>query len=256
MKDWERIRYEREDLTDYVIHFTRNYFRSGLNQLARQGLANILKSGHIGPTFAPKRTRYSSTLSPTIKGPSPAVCLTEQPISAILKNPVHRYSGYGIAYHKVLLYQAGGRPVLYGSERELGRLLRPDEPGWQDDKEIFTGGLPQDLQYLWVRYKPLLPGCGDYPVDFTWEREWRIKPQAPGLPVLLTNDWSNPPKGMIIVEKDEDVPCFREGLTQLASTGQEWARHLTRIVSLETAKQRLQEGDVRFAKLDTWPTEG
>ena len=119
MKDWERIRDARDDLTDYVIHFTKNVFRP-VSQPARFTLAAILACGYIRPTFAPRPSRHINTPSPTIKGPCPAVCLTEQPIAAVLKMPGKRYSGYGIAYHKVPLYLAGGRPVLYGSKR--GRM--------------------------------------------------------------------------------------------------------------------------------------
>jgi hypothetical protein len=255
MKDWERIRQERDDLTDYVIHFTKHCFKPPVWDKARDVLAKILACGYIRPTFALKPTRHTSTPGPTIKGPSPAVCLTEQPLSAILKIRTNRYSGYGIAYHKVPLYQAGGRPVLYGSERELGRRLRQGEPGWEEGREIFAGGLPPELQYLWVRYAPLMAGSDGYPVDFTWEREWRVKTEGDGLPALLNTDWYRPSKGVIVVERDEDIVFFREGLAQLVARGKAWASHLTRIVSLETARRKLEEGDTRYAKLDTWPEQ-
>jgi hypothetical protein len=255
MKDWEWIRSARADLTDYVVHFTKHCFRPPVWDRARDVLAKILTCGYIRPTFAFKPTRFNRTPRPTIKGPTPAVCLTEQPVSAILKTSTTPYSGYGIAYHKVPLYEAGGRPVLYGSQKELGRPLRQEEQGWEREKEVCTGGLPPELQYLWVRYKPLMAGSADYPVDFTWEREWRVKVDGDGLPVLLRTDWYRPPKGIIIVERDEDIAFFREELAKLAVSGKEWSKHLTRIASLSTAKNKLKEGDDRYAKLDTWPDE-
>ena len=160
MKNWERIRNERLDLTDYVIHFTRDRIEPKRFRNAREVLIEILESGHIRPTFAPMRHRYTSTPRATVKGPFPAVCLTEQPLSAVLtSNRIHgRYSGYGIAYHKVHLYWAGGGPVLYGSDSLLGRRLRENDVGYEEGKDKFVGGLPDSLQYLWANYAPALPG--------------------------------------------------------------------------------------------------
>ena len=254
MRDWERIREKREDLTDYVIHFTKPVYGSTEYYSAKARLAKILRDGYIRPTFAPMPSRYRRTPAPTIKGPDPAVCLTEQPLWAFLETPTRKYSGYGIAYHKVPLFDAGGRAVLYGSERELGGRLREGEDGWEEGKEIYAGGLPRDLQYLWARYAPIIPGHGEaYPVDFTWEREWRIKPEPPGLPIVLSTDWYEDATRAIIVERDEDVPVFRRGLKTLACEGQKWAERTLLIVSLETAREKLKQGDRRYGRIDTWP---
>lgn len=87
--------------------------------------------------------------------------------------------------------------MLYGDKRELGKQIGSGEAGWQDDKEIFQGGLPPEMQYLWVRYHPLFPGDDEYPVDFTWEREWRVKVAEPGLPVNLPWDKETQARGAI-----------------------------------------------------------
>ena len=167
MKDWERIRAEREDLTDYVIHFTRDRLwhdvvANGQTPKvpfvpfvpARDVLIEILDYGYIRPTYAPMNNQFCRDRRATVRGPDPAVCLTEQPLSAVVRmralGIARRYSGYGIAYHKVALHSDGGRPVLYGTENEFGQL-------------------PLHLQYLWVNYKPVMPGCSDYPIDFTWD---------------------------------------------------------------------------------------
>ena len=250
MKNWQIIRQVRDDLTDYVVHFTRSSFVPPTLYQARDVLIQILRSGWINPTFAPMANRYKKVPQPTIRGPDPAVCLTEQPLSAVLKTPVTRYSHYGIAYHKVCLFDAGGRPVLYGSEQELGIRTWKGQPGYQEGKDIYTDGLPEHLQYLWVRYVPILPGRGEeYPIDFTWEREWRFK--GP-LKILLDTDWSRPPLGAIVVEKDTDVPVFSQLLDEL-SQSQPWALYLKQIVSLETAKRMLAAGDNRYARIETWP---
>ena len=144
MRDWERIRSDREDLTDYLVHFTR-YRITPIFRKPRDVLTDILTEGFIKPSFAPMRSRNCATELPTIKGTEPAVCLTEQPISAILKMGQKRYSHYGIAYHKAHLYGQGARPVLYGTDSDL-KLL------------------PPELQYLWVRYHPMVKGDRtDYP---------------------------------------------------------------------------------------------
>src|SRR5205807_1978521 len=115
------------------------------------------------PSFAPRINRHGGE-KPTIQGPHPAVCFTDQPLSALLTTlsvASGRYEGYGIAFFKPFLHNDGARPVLYATEEDL-RLL------------------PEDLQYLWARYEPLEPGSNRYPFDFTWEREWRRKFPSPG----------------------------------------------------------------------------
>ena len=94
---------------------------------------------------------------------------------------------------------------------------------------------------------------GDYPVDFTWEREWRVRAQEPGLPVLRTTDWYKTATGAILVERDEDVPHFTAILDGLAAQGRKWAQRLRRILSLETAKRMLDAGDARYGRIETWP---
>jgi hypothetical protein len=60
-----------------------------------------------------------------------------------------RYELYGIAVLKQTVYGRGGRPVIYAPAETCDQL-------------------PQVLQHLFVRFEP--PD-----VDFTWEREWRIR---------------------------------------------------------------------------------
>ncbi|HYT95617.1 MAG TPA: hypothetical protein VEL76_43255 [Gemmataceae bacterium] len=98
MQPWARIRHEQPDLTDFVIHLTKPKW-DGRPVMAREVLLEILRSGHIRPTFAPMGNRRTRTPRNTIKGPDPAVCLTEQPIWALLTSRrilPDRYSGYGI----------------------------------------------------------------------------------------------------------------------------------------------------------------
>jgi len=62
-----------------------------------------------------------------------------------------RFQAYGVLLGKDYLYSLGGRPVIYQSDVEYERL-------------------PESLRYRHMRYDPL----ADPPVDFTWQREWRL----------------------------------------------------------------------------------
>src|SRR4051794_18643135 len=116
MKNCDRFRSCRDDLSEYLIHFTKAKF--GPYQGPRKRLLEILKTGYIRPTFAPCRPLISRIERPTIKGPYPAICLTEQPLTAIVQSNAidERYSGYGIAYHRILMYERGARQVIYDHE--------------------------------------------------------------------------------------------------------------------------------------------
>ena len=89
------------------------------------------------------------------------VCFTEVPIQefnsifslvelAASEKERPRYEPYGVAVSKTWLYGQGGRPVIY------------DQP----DK---LSALPEDLRYRFVPYDPTAG------IDFSWEREWRIR---------------------------------------------------------------------------------
>jgi hypothetical protein len=216
----------------------------------------ILRSGVIRPSLAPMTHRSSTQPRATIKGPWPAVCFTEQPLWGVIayRDAVSfaRYSGYGIAYHKCLLYGKGARPVMYGTTDMLGVKIKPGEQGYTQGYEIFRGGLPPGLQYLWVRYDPAYPGTA-YPVDFTWEREWRFSPQGRGdLPVAIPHGFPGLCGGALVVEKDVDVPEFQSELVALAAAGHPWPQHIGKIISLETVR-RLVGTDGRYGRIETYP---
>jgi hypothetical protein len=269
LKGWQRIRLARTDLTDYVIHFTK--LRSDVfNKKTPEGrpflahpfdvFCEILDDGFIRPTFAPIRSLTAGTTSNTVRGPVPAVCLTEQPLSAVLvtqKCAGGRYSGFGVAYHKYALFCEGGRPVIYGSKPLLGKRIQSGDVDYEDGKEIFAGGLPKELQYLFVQYKPTIEFFDDHPIDFTWEREWRITCRNGGLPVHLDRNAnlfkSDAPAGALVVERDEQVSAVRDRLAKIAEQGKKWATQLTRIVSLETSARMLAAGDSRYSRIETWP---
>jgi len=177
MKYWERIRKARTDITDYVIHWVGRKYEEGKYVKPLETLLTIIKCGYLKPSFAPRPSFYRGPKRPTVRGPYPAVSFTEQTFENFViscKILQDRYSPYGIALYKRALYQYGGRPVIYGSEDILGELLKPNEPGYEEGKEIYKGGLSKDYQYLWFRYQPI-PNVDGYVVDWTHEREWRCR---------------------------------------------------------------------------------
>jgi hypothetical protein len=110
------------------------------------------------------------------------VCFTEAPIQefnsifslieiAASENERPRYEPYGIAVNKNWLFAHGGRPVIY------------------DHPSAFEA-LSDDHKYRFVPYDP---GAG---IDFTYEREWRIKTDSLKL---------DPQKTLVIVPTAEEA---------------------------------------------------
>jgi hypothetical protein len=246
----------RDDLSDWVIHITKD-----LNTLKL-----ILTDGFLKPSFAPRRRRgdpENAEPTPTIRGPAPAVCFTEQPLGSFDKSRKAipgRYSPYGIALHKQALYEYGGRPVIYGDRALFARLNEED-------------------QYLWVMFNPVPDaGFGGGIVDWTHEREWRAKiplgqamriqertTDILGVPLLLPQVLINvtpqlfEPK--IIVNSDAEVTNLSQWIGQLpryTGTDQSLQDYFNRVptfsvVSLNTVSGKLASPDARWNKLETLP---
>ncbi|MEN9404992.1 MAG: hypothetical protein RL091_3695, partial [Verrucomicrobiota bacterium] len=130
----------RPDLSPHLIHFTK---ASG----SFDALATLLK------IIGEKTLRGSNGF---VKGGSTCISFTEAPFELLsegLANPQGdtRYSGFGLRFSKAHIFQLGGRPVIY-----------------QPDNEYLA--LPPALRWRHVRFEPL----ADPPIDWTWEREWRL----------------------------------------------------------------------------------
>lgn len=128
-------------MSNQVIHFTKG----ATDEEAFLRLESIVdRRGVIGHTDK-------------IKAGCACVCLSEAPIPAVkegLRNLFggRSYSQFGIMFDKSWLFSRGGRPVIY-------------EP----DEEYVL--LPESHQWRHVRYDP----TAAVKIDFTWEREWRIR---------------------------------------------------------------------------------
>jgi hypothetical protein len=175
----KRIQLVRRDIGNLLFHFTRapekdfivktfdgekKYSKSALSVLNK-----ILAEGELKGTSA------------WIKDSSKCVCFTEAPISelsalfalvniAASEDQRPRYEPYGIAVSKEWLFEKGGRPVIY------------------DRKDLYYA-LPKEMKCRYVDYNP------NKNIDYTWEREWRIK----------TEELKLDPKNTLVIVPDSST---------------------------------------------------
>lgn len=138
----------RDDLSDRLIHLTRGSSEDPKKNREESvgNLISILDSGALkgGNGF--------------IKGGYICACFSEAPVSKlpyiIANSVVHKfkYSPYGVMVEKRWFYQQGGRPVVYGPPEDFDLL-------------------PEEMKHRYVQLHLGKP----YDIDFTWEREWRLR---------------------------------------------------------------------------------
>lgn len=131
---------ERPDISDKVIHFTK----AATHEDALGVLLTIVGEGRLVGGNG------------MIRGGYRCVCFTEAPLPAVASDLVNegsftRYSPFGLMFDKRWIYEQGARPVIYQPDAEFAQL-------------------PEEMRWRHVRYEP----AGISPVDFTWEREWRL----------------------------------------------------------------------------------
>jgi hypothetical protein len=241
------IRERRYDYTDYLVHMTSD----------EDTLRKILRSGRINASFSPMGNKFDQVVKPTVRGPAPAVCFTEQTLWMLLttiRTCGGRWSGYGIAYHKVAVHQNGGRPVWYVSSSDLGSEVKKGNKLWKEGCRIHEGKIPPDLQHLCVLYEPYYSDSSINQIDFSWEREWRIKPRKGHIPLYYSRRKGS---SAILVRYDEEVETVQRRLEKLSRDLQKhpWANRFHKVISLETAERMLEEGDERYGRIETWPEE-
>lgn len=192
MRNWERIKEIRTDMSDYVLHCTRG---TSVKQDAFAVLKKILQDGYFQASDAKKLIGPFRRLKSTIEGPYNAVCFTEQPLQFFIQSikANHRYTEFAIAVKKDELFSYGGRPIIYSDEATLTQL-------------------PDELKYLWAHYDPTAlwqKERDNYPIDFTHEREWRARPNKPKNKKLgLYSDFSFPPEFPLLPYLEDRVPIF------------------------------------------------
>jgi len=174
----------RVDISPYLVHFTKGEN----NEDAFKRLQKIIAERRLiaGTQF--------------IKGNYSCVCFSEAPLAMLTGGLVNqeyysRYSPFGIMVSKEWVFAHGGRPVIYETEQEYDDL--PDTHRWRH-----------------VLYE-LREGF--FPVDFTWEREWRIRcdqlefDERSAMIVLPDSKWAK----RLIAQHDEEQDWFVAQYRQL-----------------------------------------
>ncbi|MCP4162607.1 MAG: DUF2971 domain-containing protein [Deltaproteobacteria bacterium] len=142
----------RDDISNKLVHLTKG---QNENETIKGFKDNRIQAITTLKDIISKRKLIGNT--GYIKGKYKCVCFSEAPISKLShilaeEKVSFRYQPYGLIFNKKWLYEKGGRPVIYGPTSEYDLL-------------------PEDLKYRHVRFEL----SKEYPVDHTWEREWRIK---------------------------------------------------------------------------------
>lgn len=160
----------RIDHCENLIHFTKGEDKSLDYESAYQNLKKIIKS------------RELTSIAGMIIGGHRCVCFTESPVRCLTNNGqldskyFSRYTPFGLQYCKKDVFRNGGRPVIYSTKEEAKIQKFNIHINWR-----------------YVSYNPDMEGK----LDFTWEREWRIKkekvPVTPELAKLVfpNIDWIN-----------------------------------------------------------------
>ncbi|HLF64181.1 MAG TPA: hypothetical protein VI603_10525 [Saprospiraceae bacterium] len=138
----------RIDHCENLIHFTKGSDKSLDYEKAYENLKKIVS----------EQTIVGST--GMILGKLKCVCFTESPVRCLTNSgqlDTHyfsRYTPFGIQLPKKTVFNFGGRPAIYSLRSEYEHIKQIDEVNWR-----------------YVSYDPNLDGD----LDFTWEREWRIR---------------------------------------------------------------------------------
>jgi hypothetical protein len=215
---YQQILAAREDMTEWLIHFTR-----GQPPLtARDVLLKILAEGLLRPGWALRTTVGNGVTNRTVFGPRPAVCFTEQPVGALMKYVAVRpmATPYGILVHKNDAFADGALPAIYGLN--LAHELKPGDPAYvPGHRTLDPVGLPIDEQYRYVTLA-LYRFSSPHPIDWTHEREWRWSTAPRGHPIAggfaLSGSGTSSDLGLsegrvhVFVDNDADVVWLKAQL--------------------------------------------
>lgn len=160
VKDWGKRISRRSDISMGLVHLTKG--NDKLNSF--QVLMKILKEQKlIGST----NQTINGVPRGFICGNEPVVCFQDVPLfslseNILLEQQMHsdaptapiRYTAFGLRFDKRYIFQKGGRPVIY-EKTEVAKKFLPNDEYWRIVK--------LDLDNV------------DNIIDWTHEREWRIK---------------------------------------------------------------------------------
>lgn len=152
--NWEKRIAERSDMSTSLIHLTRESSTLTMIDI----LYSILKD---------KKIKGSTTSSGFIVGNEKAVCFQDAPLYSICQNTFFeqkerkkdktyklRYRAVGLLFNKQFAYKKGARPVIY-EKTDIAKAFLPSSEHWR----IVNFNLENDNSII----------------DWTHEREWRIK---------------------------------------------------------------------------------
>lgn len=159
-KDWAKRISHRSDISMGLVHLTK-----GNEELsAFKVLMKILKEQKL---VGSKNQIVNGSQRGFICGSSPVVCFQDVPLfslseNILLEQQMHsenpsstiRYTAFGLRFDKRYIFQNGGRPVIY-EKTDVAKKFLPKDEYWRIVK------LDLDEQ--------------DNIIDWTHEREWRIK---------------------------------------------------------------------------------
>ena len=221
-------------------------------------LRQIISDGHIRATWAFRSGK------PTIYGPRAAVCFTEMPLHALVDYAKRRRETdvecYAVGLLKSEIFEAGGRPVIYGLSTPFSELNQTGRV-WPRKLEPACGIAEQE-QYRYVSTAL----SGSHRIDWTHEREWRWVDHrdecwCPGLPVWIAEEPYSFSQVLIVVQTDEEAEGILDQLKQLHDAGGnsftvEFDRRTldqTLVVSLEQLRDELSDDALRTLRLEDIP---
>ena len=221
-------------------------------------LKKIIRDGHIRTSWSFRRGM------PTIYGPRAAVCLTEMPLYALMEYAKVRraedVSVYAIGVLKRELFQAGGRPAIYGVSAKHKDEPRKGEHTWPRKLDP-SCGISEAEQYRYV-FTNLRP---DSPIDWLHEREWRWADHedrlyCPGLPVWLDEVNMSFSRALVVVRTRKEADQVLDLLKQLYDSGVNhfWefnrtALRGTSVLPLEDLSRSLSESELSTVRLEDVP---
>lgn len=229
-------------------------------------LKKILHDGYIHSSWSIRN------YTPSIYGPKSAVCFTEMPLYALIDYAKTRskkdglVSGYGLAFRRKELFDAGGRPVIYGLSGDYAETDYNENGVFQGRLLAKECGIGINEQYRYVS-TILHKGYGKT-VDWTHEREWRWplpydSVGVPGIPFFLASQYANYFSEVIVIvctdEEKEETTEFLKNLYDSGSTNVGIAYNTdviadTKVISLETIAH-MKDIDIHTMKIEDLSSE-
>ena len=173
----------RDDLSRFLVHLTREYQgASAENNLIAMLRHKRIEARNAHCLFSPKIATIG--FSNVLKKQFNTVCFTEAPLNQLrhLTQDIPRRKiqlcPYGLIFWKANLLEAGANPAVYINSKASGLrelLLRQFDEHFKELRQYkqFKAQFTDDADAI-IGYYSLINIISDR-VDFSWEREWRLK---------------------------------------------------------------------------------